>query len=139
MRHGLCPTELHRLTKRRLQEWPADTRSWQESIDELRALGAEISARVEQYKSLMPPVCPGNGDCIRVRGAGQAGPPADELPRRVAASPLGRPGWQRAIDMLVGNKVEPFDLTQVVAFVGFWIMLQALSGIKKILNKKSTN
>jgi hypothetical protein len=38
--------------------------------------------------------------------------------------------------MLVSNKVEPFDLTQVVVLVGFWIVLQVLWNIKKDADRK---
>jgi hypothetical protein len=49
----LTDAELHRLTRRRLQDQPTDELEWHEIIAELRALSAEIMARVERECRLL--------------------------------------------------------------------------------------
>jgi hypothetical protein len=46
----LSNDELRQFTRRRLQDRPADILEWHAQIIELRALGAELTARVEQSK-----------------------------------------------------------------------------------------
>jgi hypothetical protein len=47
----LTDQELHRLTRRRLQDRPADALEWRANIDDLRELAVEIAARVEKRPS----------------------------------------------------------------------------------------
>jgi hypothetical protein len=54
----LSDPELHKLTKRRLQDRPAAALEWRASIDDLRELAVEITARVERRNQPCRPDAP---------------------------------------------------------------------------------